>query len=324
VLTASVIIRTKNEERALGGTLERVLGQRVAPLEVIVIDSGSTDRTLEIAQKSGARLMTISPEEWGYARALNRAAAAARGDVLVMLSAHCLPVDEDWLGYMLRHFDDATVAAVAGTQLAPRRRRPVPGPPTRQLPGTYNRDNWTWGLSNANGAVRASLWKEEPFDESFPASEDKQWGRVMMERGYCVVHEPSAVVWHERHAVAASYRRQKLVMQGFAMMFPDGGSTRPQLARAASRAARASVRRHLRERDLGLLISDLSRVPATSSAIIAGLFARRRPRANALCARVRRSESAPDADGCGSDSRRGLSRLRPTRRSEGTDEAQWS
>ncbi len=291
MLSASVIIRTKNEERLLGETLVRVFRQHARPIEVIVIDSGSTDRTLEIARASDARVMTISPEEWGYARALNVAAAQARGDVLVMLSAHCLPVDDDWLGNLVRHFDDPTVAAAWGSQFAPNRARPQPGPPEWQQPGTYTRENWTWGLSNANGAVRAELWEGVPFDESFPAAEDKQWARVMLNRGYCVVHDPAAAVWHDRHPIASSYVRQRLVMEGFAMMFPEGGSERPRLTKAAVRAGWLTVLRHLQTRDLDLLASDLRRVPSSSAAIIGGLLARRPSRASARLRRAPRPAS---------------------------------
>ncbi len=91
MLTASVIIRTKNDHRSLAGTLERVFAQAPAPLEVIVADAGSTDRTLAVADASDALVLTVSPEDWSCGRALNRAARVARGDVLVMLSPHCRP-----------------------------------------------------------------------------------------------------------------------------------------------------------------------------------------------------------------------------------------
>jgi rhamnosyltransferase len=100
---ASVIIRTKDEQAGLGATLEAVLGQHHRPHQVIVIDSGSRDRTLEIAYRYPVCTLSIPPREWGYSRALNRAAAHAHGDVLVCLSAHCVPVDDRWLGNLLRH-----------------------------------------------------------------------------------------------------------------------------------------------------------------------------------------------------------------------------
>jgi Glycosyl transferase family 2 len=281
VLRASVIIRTKNEERALGRTLELVSSQRVSPLEIIVIDSGSTDRTLEIARRAGVRTMSIPPAEWNYARAINRAATIARGEALVMLSAHCFPVDDGWLGSLVRHFDDPAVAAVWGAQHRSHRPMTPCGPPSRQLPGTYTSENWTWGYSNANGAVRACLQHAVPFDESFPAAEDKQWGRVMLDRGFVVVHEPAAAVWHDRHSVGMAFRRQRAVMEGFRLMFPEAGSERARLTGAANRAVVRTVLRHARDRDLSALAGDVKRAPTALAAIIGGLASRRPRRSTA-------------------------------------------
>src|SRR4051812_23585851 len=85
----SILIRTKDEAAAIGSTLTAVFRQSVYPHEVIVIDSGSKDETLAIAGRFPVKIMRIDPEEWSYSRALNRAAAAATGEALVCLSAHC-------------------------------------------------------------------------------------------------------------------------------------------------------------------------------------------------------------------------------------------
>jgi rhamnosyltransferase len=273
---ASVIIRTKNEERALGLTLEAVLTQRVPPHEVLVIDSGSTDGTLLVAARYPVRVLTISPEEWGYPRALNRAAGEATGDVLVCLSAHCVPVDYDWLGNLLRHFEDPRVAGVWGTQLRPGRPLPSPGPPSCQERGTYGIHNRTWGLSNANSAVRRSLWERLPFNESMPATEDKEWGRAAMELGYCIVHDPAAGVWHGRHSVLDAYRRQRSVLRGFAMMFPELDRSQGAQLATAARAAWRTVRFHAANRELRVIRDDLRRAPASLAAIVGGLARVRR------------------------------------------------
>lgn len=267
---ASIIIRTKNEERALGATLDAVLAQRVPPHEVLVIDSGSTDGTLAVAGRYPVRILTIPRHEWGYARALNRAASEATGDILVCLSAHCAPVDTDWLGNLVRHFENPRVAGVWGKQVSPGRPLPDPEPAVCQEPGTYGVENRTWGLSNANSAVRRSLWELLPFDESMPATEDKAWGRAMMDRGFTMVHEPAAAVWHERHSVIHAYRRQRAVTKGFAIMFPEmERRVAPQLA-ATAKAVWRAVRRHAVNREPSAVWRDLRRAPASIAAVLAG------------------------------------------------------
>ena len=68
-MLASIIIPTKDEEANIGRCLEAVYGQSVDfPFEVLVIDSGSRDRTVEIARKHAVRLLEIAAEDFHHAR----------------------------------------------------------------------------------------------------------------------------------------------------------------------------------------------------------------------------------------------------------------
>ncbi|MCZ7585330.1 MAG: glycosyltransferase [Deltaproteobacteria bacterium] len=104
---ASVIIRAKNEAAEIGAVLRRVLDQRYGDFEVVVVDSGSTDRTVEIAQKLGVRVVQIAPEAFTYGRALNLGMRETASPYGVFLSAHALPFDRDWLRNLLAPFDDS-------------------------------------------------------------------------------------------------------------------------------------------------------------------------------------------------------------------------
>jgi rhamnosyltransferase len=276
VASASVIIRTKNEAKWLDRTLRGVLRQDPQPLEVIVIDSGSIDETVAIARRHPVVVLTIDPAEWGYSRAINRAAEVASGDVLVMLSAHCPPVTRHWLSELLAPFADPDVAGTWGPNLRPGRPVPVPGPPMRQEPGSYGPHNRTWGLSNANAAVRRALWKEFPFDERLPAAEDKGWGMEAMSRGYALVHVPAAAVWHPAHPLMSAFRRNRAVEQGFAMLFPGDDVGAPHPVRVVVGAARRSLAFHTTNRDLKAVARDVMRAPSTLFAIIGAAWGRRR------------------------------------------------
>src|SRR5688572_7185097 len=97
-VTASIVIRAKNEAGAIGETLDSVFGQRGAPgFEVIVVDSGSTDATLDIVRRTDARVIEIPPQSFTYGRALNIGISAARGEFVVALSAHSTPINDRWL-----------------------------------------------------------------------------------------------------------------------------------------------------------------------------------------------------------------------------------
>lgn len=266
--TATVLIRTKNEEKHLPSTLEAVLAQEPQPPAVIVIDSGSTDSTLRVAASYDTRIIEIPPEEWSYPRSLNLGASHADSEILVSLSAHCVPVSKNWLESLLGHFDDARVAGVWGPGYPPDRPIPPPAEPEWQMPGTYGPENRTWGLSNANAAIRRSLWMEFPFDEGMPATEDKAWGREAMKRGYCLVYEPSAAVWHETHSPRNAYLRSKAVAEGFDLMFPNHDGKMP---RPASRMLKAGFRRigeNIRNPSLRTLRTDLRRFPTLVAAVV--------------------------------------------------------
>jgi glycosyltransferase involved in cell wall biosynthesis len=284
---ATVIIRAKNEAKWLDATLRGVLSQRRPPAQVIVIDSGSTDDTLAIARRHPIEVMEMPAEEWGYSRAINVAAQRATEEFLVILSAHCTPVDDLWLEHLLEPFDDPTVAGVWGPSVRPGRPVPPPQPPQRQEPGSYGAHNRAWGLSNPNAAVRRDLWKEFPFDERLPAAEDKAWGMHAMHLGYSLVHHPAAAVWHPAHPPLAAFRRNRAVEEGFAMMFPDADIEVPSALRVVLKGVRRSLAFHGANRDISALLTDLRRAPSTALAVIGGGWGRWKARA--------RSSSRADA-----------------------------
>jgi hypothetical protein len=186
----------------------------------------------------------------------------------VCLSAHCLPHDSEWLERLLRHFDDPSVAAAWGPSYRPGRAPPVPGPPVRQEPGSYSIETRTFGLENSNSALRRSLWQQWPFDESLPATEDKAWGMEAMARGYSLVYDPEAFVWHGSHTPLNSYRRNRAVLAGFRMLFPELPSTGPTaVARLGPRIARKLVA-HTRDPDPHKLLSDLRVAPSVIAGIV--------------------------------------------------------
>lgn len=267
-LSASIIVRTKNEARSLGAVLELVFSQSHSPHEVIVIDSGSTDATVDIANRFPVRVLHIHPDEWSYPLSLNRAASVAKGEILVCLSAHCLPVDRNWLEALCAPFDDPDVAAVWGPSLRQGRPLSDPGPPILQQPGSYGFENRTWGLSNANSALRRPLWEQFPFDERLQAAEDKAWGMEAMSRGFTIAHQPRAAVWHEGHTVRNAYLRNRKVAEGFSMIFPDAQDSNSGTVGRVGAAGTRSLLFNFRNPHPVTIWRDLRRVPSTVAAVV--------------------------------------------------------
>lgn len=199
-MLASVVIRCKNEARYIGEVLTALFGQVGAdPFEVIVVDSGSTDGTLEIVRQYPVRLIEITPRTFTYGRALNIGIAEASGDFVASLSAHSTPSGVGWLASLIKPFADGRVAGVVGRQIPRRNATPLELLGMRlsgvmsTRPGLRQRNPM---FSNANGGIRRSLWERVPFDEGVAGAEDIAWARTMQALGFLIAYEPGAAAYH--------------------------------------------------------------------------------------------------------------------------------
>jgi rhamnosyltransferase len=231
---ASVVIRAKNEARLVGEVLEAVFGQRFeGGFDVVVVDSGSSDGTVEIVRRFPARLLEIPAEAFTYGRSLNVGIAAAEGGLIASLSAHSTPVDDRWLAHLVEPFADPRLAGVYGRQVprANATRLELLGMQlsgvTSRRPRRHVRNPM---FSNANGAFRRSLSIRAPFDEQVGGAEDLAWVRQMLRAGYAVAYEPRAAVYHSHGEPFLRHLRRTLRDQPtflramLALGAPDGGS----------------------------------------------------------------------------------------------------
>ncbi len=191
----SIIIRTKNEERWIGSCLEMISRQSRQDFEVVLVDNNSTDRTVDKALQYGAKLVTI--DQFMPGEAINRGIKASTGDLIVVLSGHCIPVDEHWLQNLVSELDDEEVGGIYGRQ-----------EPLAFTPDLDKRDLLiSFGLDrreqfkdsffhNANSAFRRSMWDRFPFDATVTNIEDRIWAHTVQSAGFKIVYEPSASVYH--------------------------------------------------------------------------------------------------------------------------------
>jgi glycosyltransferase involved in cell wall biosynthesis len=214
-MQASVVIRARDEAGAIGRTLDRLAAQTAAH-EVIVVDSGSRDGTEAIAARRGARVLTIEPARFTFGRALNAGCAEAGAPVIVALSAHALPPDEGWLERMVQRVADEGVACAYG-EVRGEDGMPLRAP-VRQDAAMLERNPY-WGYSNAAGGFRAALWRERPFREDMPGTEDREWSRWALSRGLVCLLDPALAVEHDhsREPLRACFRRWEREHRGFAM-----------------------------------------------------------------------------------------------------------
>lgn len=195
---ASIVIRTFNEEKHLRNLLRAITQQDFKDYEIIVVDSGSTDRTLQIAEEFGVKLIKIESRDFTFGYSLNIGCEAGVGDFLVFVSAHIVPINNQWLSNLLAPFSDKNIAMVYGRQIGTKESKFSEQMDFNRL-FTLSSVNSNLPLSyanNANSAIRKNLWEKRHFDEYLFGLEDIEWARNLTQQGFIIHYEPSAAIYH--------------------------------------------------------------------------------------------------------------------------------
>ena len=220
---ASIIIRTYNEEKHIGRLLEGIFQQTVKNVEVILVDSGSTDATLSRARRYPVNICAIRPEDFSFGYSLNHGCQQAAGTYLVFASGHVYPSREDWLENLLSLFTDPKVALVYGKQRGDTTSKFSERQIFHKLfpdQSVYAQDSCF--CNNANAAIRRHVWEKIPYDETLTGLEDLDWARRAMNMGHCISYcaEAEAVHIHEE-SFSQIYNRYKREAIALKRIFPD-------------------------------------------------------------------------------------------------------
>ncbi len=216
-------MRAYNEERHLGRLLDGISQQTVKDVELILVDSGSTDATVAVAKEAGARILHVPAAEFSFGRSLNLGIEAAGREHVVIASAHVYPLYPDWLECLLRPFQDGAVALVYGKQRGNASSRI---PEERVLRQWFPEEDVAQQTSpfcnNANAAIRRSLWQKHGYDEALTGLEDVAWAKWVLSQGYHVSYAAHAEIIHVHNEgprrVFERYRREAMA---FKRIFPE-------------------------------------------------------------------------------------------------------
>lgn len=214
----SIVIRAYNEEKHIRKLLTGIDKQTVTDREVILVDSGSSDGTLEIAKDYSVNIVSIDPKNFTFGRSLNTGIEAAAGEIIIIISAHCYPVYPDWLEQLVSPFKDEKIASSYGKQR---------GADTNHysehqffnnyFPNASQPDQGQPFTHNANAAIRRSLWELNPYHESLTGLEDLAWSSWAKDQGYSVAYVANAEIVHIHEEtfkqVHNRYRREAIAMK---------------------------------------------------------------------------------------------------------------
>jgi rhamnosyltransferase len=218
----SIIVRAFNEEEHIGRLLTGIMQQTVQPVEIILVDSGSTDATVAIAKRFPVKVVHIRPQDFTFGYSLNKGIEAASADILVLASAHVYPVYPDWLENLLEPFEDEKIALSYGKQR---------GLPTSDFSENQIFKSWFQEIStnkqsnpfcnNANAAIRRSLWEKHPYDETLPGLEDLAWAQWAHDQGYGIAYVAEAEIIHVHQQNAKGiYNRYLREAMAFKQIYP--------------------------------------------------------------------------------------------------------
>lgn len=219
--TASIVVRTLNESKHLPDLFEAI-GRQDTPgleVEVVVVDSGSTDGTLEIAERYGARIVHIRKEDFSFGRSLNVGCRAASGAYLVFISGHCIPVDEHWLFELVAPLsEESGIAYSYGRQVgAEDSRFSECRIFEKYFPDQSAIPQEGFFVNNANSALLRSVWETHPFDEELTGLEDMALAKRLQYDGYKIAYVAEAPVYHIHEEswrqVRWRYEREAIALQ---------------------------------------------------------------------------------------------------------------
>ena len=230
---ASIVIPTLNAGPGFEDLLAKLTTQKTdSDYEIVVVDSGSTDGTVELARNHGASVHRIPRSEFDHGATRNLGVSLSEGEYVALTVQDAVPLNEYWLATMVENLGrDERVAGVYGRQIPKPEsdditRALVTGWPTaetacreqfaetpdryRTLSPAERRRLATF--DNVSSCLRRSVWEEIPFDRT-NFGEDLRWGKKVVEAGYKLVYEPRAAVFHSHGRGALRDLRRHYVDQ---------------------------------------------------------------------------------------------------------------
>lgn len=200
----SIIIRTYNEEKWINEVLKSIFNQSYKNFEVIIVDSQSTDKTLDICSNYDCKVVTINKSDFNYSYASNIGAQHATGDIICYLSGHSVVANTKYLEIANQIFKDKKVGGAYGEVIAlpdgsiiEKLFNNLGYRKNKDKGNVYENDIRPGILSCSNAMIKRSIWEEHKFKEELGhGGEDVEMAYRIIKDGYYIVKSPDLLVMH--------------------------------------------------------------------------------------------------------------------------------
>lgn len=246
----TIIMRTKNAAWVVGQALSALFSQKRRDFELLVVDSGSTDATLDIVSRYPCRLVKIEAKEYFPGLVLNMAIREAKGSLIVFQNSDTVPLVTDALERLVAPIENGSADATFARQLPrPEAHTWVRRDYAAAFPETGDAPPWM-AYSLPFAAMTRAAWEKHPFYEDAWGSEDTEWGYWARNNGLRVRYVPEALVMHSHnYTLRQLYGRRFIEGEADAFILRE----RSSLARFAVRTGISCARdalAHVAARDL--------------------------------------------------------------------------
>jgi len=256
----SVVIPTFNAGPQFEELLQQISAQeKDFDLEVLVVDSGSTDGTVDLASRYGVNVHQIPKTKFNHGATRNLGISLARGEYVALTVQDAVPLDKHWLAALVENLErDERVAGVYSRQIPHKgasalTRVLVNSLATASLeyreqfaesPQQYSRmppmkRRRLAVFDDVSSCLRRSVWNEVPYEET-DFGEDIRWGKKVVEAGYKIVYEPRSAVRHS-HERGAIYDLKRYYMDQRVLVELFGLKLVPNLTRLLLAIPRSSM-----------------------------------------------------------------------------------
>jgi rhamnosyltransferase len=197
----SIVMRSFNEAWALKETLPAIERQEYEHWELIVIDSGSTDGSVELIRGAEpAHFVQIEPQDYVPGKVMNCGMSLAKSEYVIFINADATPQGTNWLRPLVNALFDSQTAAVFGRQIPRPDCRAVYAHDYERCFG-HDRESVRWDhfFSMASSGIRKTVWVRHHFAEAITYSEDDEWTRWCCAQGYRIVYVPESMAMHSHN-----------------------------------------------------------------------------------------------------------------------------